>query len=948
MRKFITFFLVLFCSVILFAQTDAEFTADIHFGFKPQVVNFTDQSNANPIAWDWDFDNDGTIDSQVQNPTHSFDEAGVHVVSLTASFNTILGVVQNTQLDTIVVYEILFDAVTANNDTVGAIPFAVQFVDHTFDNFQNNLPPAPVSFDWDFGDGNTSTDQHPTHTYDTGGYYDVSLDIKIDENLTVNTYLIEDELVKWDLADPDISYIRVYDVDFTKDILWGFAPQVVNFTDISNPVPDAWNWDLDFQNAPLTIDSNVQNPSFTYNDAGPYYNIFQAIYNHPDGPDTVTVYDSVSIFLLDFHATNDFSDPDIIDSVGMVNFEVNFTDYYTWRPWIDANLQSWLPPADLVTWAWDFGNTDTDNVENPYYIYTDCGFYDVELTMEIDPQMTINQVLATDTHLKWDAADPDNWYIWVKGPIAALVLDNSESMRYDSKNTILQSAANSFINLIDPGFQISVTEYREWSETQLTMSLYPYDGTNSPLGAASSALSAFGYPTGYSSPGGGLVEGLNQCINYSDPTPASQIFEAVNNPQEIVDTIHVLLVSDGLENAAPIMNPGWGGTLINQIAAQPYAPYLKVHTIALGTNTTMFALLENVVSAQLNGLFFNNNTTSMTNIMQALTVALRGPAATRIAHQSGVFSPVNNDRELPEHSVYVDSYTKDVTFVLTWEKRNADLRFELIAPDGTEVLSPYTLLPEALVHSETDVNFRVKNPMPGEWTVRIYDESVSRNANNTYELFAHAASELTGNLYITQDTPVPGDPLDLTAVLRDVHGEDYTVDNVYAEIDRPDGSIEYLTLTNSSEKRFNGQYTNTALEGAYDITIFVEAHNSQGEIRRSFGYSKAVVNDDSRLAADEDVNTVEKFSVTNYPNPFNPETTIEFSLPEKQTVTVDVYNIKGEKVTRLLNNEEFESGKHTVKWNGTDSKNKAVGSGTYFYKVKTPTNSKIRKMILLK
>ncbi len=949
MRKFITFFLVVLFGTALFAQTDAEFTADIHYGFKPQVVNFTDQSNANPIAWDWDFDNDGTIDSQVQNPTHSFDEAGVHVVSLTASFNTILGVVQNTQLDTIVVYEIKFDALTANGDTVGAIPFAVQFADRTFDDFQNNLPPDPVSFAWDFGDGNTSTDQHPVHTYDTGGYYDVSLEITIDENLTVNTYLIQDELVKWDINDPDVSYIRVYDVDFTKDILWGFAPQLVHFTDVSVPTPDAWNWDLDYQNGDLTIDSNVQNPQFTYNDPGPYYNIFQAIYNHPDGPDTVTVYDSVSIFLVDFHATTDFSDPDIVDSVGMVNFEVNFTDYYTWRPWIDNGLDSWLPPADLVTWNWDFGTGDTDTVENPFYIYTDCGFYDVELTMEIDPQLTVNQVLATQTNLKWDPADPDEWYIWVKGPIAALVCDNSESMMYDNKAGILINAAGSYINLFDPGFQLSVTKFREWPTTLFEMELYDYDGSNSPLNGANSALSAMGNPAGFSGPGDGLIEGLNQCLNHSDPTPAAALFEAVNNPQEIVDTIHVVLFSDGLENAAPALNPNppFNGTILNWIGGQAWAPYLKIHTITMGTNTTMFALMQ-AIAQNFQGVYHDASTENLVNIMQDINIAMRGPAATRIAHFAANINNNDDTRTLPEHTVYVDSYLKDVTFVLNWMDDRAGLSFELIAPDGSIQYDKATLLTHAPRVTDTNLNYTVKNPMPGAWTVRILGNSVVKVNNVDYELFAHASSDLTGKLHFAQAEPQPGDALDITAVLRDVHGEDYSVDNIYAEIVRPDESIDYIDLVNTTENHYEVQYTNTALEGAYKFRIYVEGHNSQGEIRRSFGYTKALVNDSSRLPNDEDVNNVEKFEISNYPNPFNPETTIQFNLPEKQSVTIDVYNIKGEKVTRLINEEVFESGVNSVKWNGVDSENKAVGSGTYFYKVKTPTHSDVKKMILLK
>lgn len=85
----------------------------------------------------------------------------------------------------------------------------------------------------------------------------------------------------------------------------------------------------------------------------------------------------------------------------------------------------------------------------------------------------------------------------------------------------------------------------------------------------------------------------------------------------------------------------------------------------------------------------------------------------------------------------------------------------------------------------------------------------------------------------------------------------------------------------------------------------------------------------------------------NYPNPFNPETTISFSLQTAGDVTVDIYNLKGQKVKSLIN-EQKEAGKHSVVWNGTDENNKNVSSGVYFYRLKSGKSSVSRKMILMK
>jgi len=85
----------------------------------------------------------------------------------------------------------------------------------------------------------------------------------------------------------------------------------------------------------------------------------------------------------------------------------------------------------------------------------------------------------------------------------------------------------------------------------------------------------------------------------------------------------------------------------------------------------------------------------------------------------------------------------------------------------------------------------------------------------------------------------------------------------------------------------------------------------------------------------------------NYPNPFNPETTIQYSLAETGKVKITVYNIKGQQV-RTLVNEIKERGHHTVVWFGNDNRAKKVSSGVYFYKMETKSVADVKKMLLLK
>ena len=95
------------------------------------------------------------------------------------------------------------------------------------------------------------------------------------------------------------------------------------------------------------------------------------------------------------------------------------------------------------------------------------------------------------------------------------------------------------------------------------------------------------------------------------------------------------------------------------------------------------------------------------------------------------------------------------------------------------------------------------------------------------------------------------------------------------------------------------------------------------------------------------VQTHEVFLHQNYPNPFNPSTTINYSLKENSKILLKIYNIKGQLVKTLVNDIK-PAGEHSAIWDGRDYNQQPVGSGIYFYKLKTKEDSQIRKMILLR
>ncbi len=85
----------------------------------------------------------------------------------------------------------------------------------------------------------------------------------------------------------------------------------------------------------------------------------------------------------------------------------------------------------------------------------------------------------------------------------------------------------------------------------------------------------------------------------------------------------------------------------------------------------------------------------------------------------------------------------------------------------------------------------------------------------------------------------------------------------------------------------------------------------------------------------------------NFPNPFNPETTLRYSLKEAGQVSLEIYNAKGQKVKTLVNDRKT-AGIQNETWNGTDDHNQPVASGIYYFKLNAGKYSSTKKMILMK
>ncbi len=167
------------------------------------------------------------------------------------------------------------------------------------------------------------------------------------------------------------------------------------------------------------------------------------------------------------------------------------------------------------------------------------------------------------------------------------------------------------------------------------------------------------------------------------------------------------------------------------------------------------------------------------------------------------------------------------------------------------------------------------------------------------------------------------------------------------------GNVQDVEVTAGGEitnPDVDGNYSIQLYPGTYDVTATLDGYDPDTVldviVEEGLTTSGVDLTLEEVVGVDEIVIAATKLG-NNYPNPFNPETNIAFSIKEAGFTTLEVYNMRGQLV-KILVNEAKESGNYTVTWDGKDNSNKNVSSGVYFYKMKTGKYVSTRKMILMK
>lgn len=318
-------------SFLLFAQPTADFSRTPAWGCEGTTVNFTNLSTGG-VSQLWDF-GDGTTSTAI-NPSHVYFPVGTYTITLTVTDG---GGLTDTHTDTYIVR-----APNANfsmsSDVACGIPSTIFFTD------QSSFPDTWL---WNFGDGFTSNQVNPSHTYVSGGEYQVSLTVSDTNFGCVSTFL--DTLI---ISNP-IAQIGGGTGGYS-----GCTPLQVDFIDAStnNGPGIITNYLWDFGDGST---STSQNPSHTYTTAGLY---------------TVTL-----------TVTNDFgcsSSDSFTNMVDVSGPTANFTSNVTSAQCTPLTVNfSDLSTSNVAMSAptWDFGDGTTGTGSNPSHTYTSYGFFDVTI-----------------------------------------------------------------------------------------------------------------------------------------------------------------------------------------------------------------------------------------------------------------------------------------------------------------------------------------------------------------------------------------------------------------------------------------------------------------------------------------------------------------------------------------------------------------------------------------
>jgi len=228
------------------------------------------------------------------------------------------------------------------------------------------------------------------------------------------------------------------------------------------------------------------------------------------------------------------------------------------------------------------------------------------------------------------------------------------------------------------------------------------------------------------------------------------------------------------------------------------------------------------------------------------------------------------------------------------------------------------------------------------YTTYYYQISAVNNSNNE-SLRTSQISATPGGI---PDVIPPATPINLTAISKDGFVELNWTPNTESDLANyhiyrgiiDNGWKDYLANIDKNNSSFVDTDINVNTTYFYQISAQDNSGNNSDRTNQISATTLMVVKNKT---------TTEYLLYQNSPNPFNPYTIIEYSMPIYCYVTVTIYDLMGNEV-KLLINDYQQLGHHSIIWDGTDNSGNTVCCGTYLYQINTDNFTQTRKMVLLK
>jgi flagellar hook assembly protein FlgD len=321
------------------------------------------------------------------------------------------------------------------------------------------------------------------------------------------------------------------------------------------------------------------------------------------------------------------------------------------------------------------------------------------------------------------------------------------------------------------------------------------------------------------------------------------------------------------------------------------------------------------------------------------------------------FWPNNNDFMNIEY-LHVQSDLEDINIELTNDPWQEFTISGNVTIEGDTPESDQHVLIVAVSSEEDDADIYTESTMcrndgsydlildrPGQYYV------VAITSGTIPEYYSDAYDWEDANLIELGTDPVEG--LDFDLMLPQSQGVENVIGTIY---DNNGDVVSNATVLMMDSENMPIAFATTNQDGQYNIAFLAAQDYTMKATKIHYQSVEDTVNPADEDVVDvtlnemtvenDDVNSVVSM-LSNYPNPFNPTTTISYTIPANGKANLVIYNVRGQKVKTLVN-EQQNAGSYTVQWDGKDKSDNDVASGVYMMKLTTSKSTQMKKIMLMK